>query len=69
MELVNGNKGVVVITNSEENNKDNSISVFRRIISCVVESSAIPSDHTSSSLIPHNLQTTSTRTTCVPWMT
>ena len=40
VELVNGNKGVVVITNSEENNKENGISVFRRIISCVMEAKA-----------------------------
>ena len=37
VELVNGNKGVVVITNSEESNKENGISVFRCIISCVME--------------------------------
>ena len=76
VELVNGNKGVVVITNSEENHKENGISVFRRIISCVMEAKAefchSIRPHfflSSSSLIPHNLQTTSTRTTCVPWMT
>ena len=40
VELVNGNKGVVVITNSEESNKENGISVFRRIISCVMEAKA-----------------------------
>ena len=37
VELVNGNKGVVVITNSEENNKENGIGVFHSIISCVME--------------------------------
>ena len=40
VELVNGNKQVVVITNSEESNKENCISVFRRIISCVMEAKA-----------------------------
>ena len=40
VEQVNGNKQVVVITNSEESNKENGISVFRRIISCVMEAKA-----------------------------
>ena len=37
VELVNGNKGVVVITNSEEDVKENCASVFHRIIRCVME--------------------------------
>ena len=40
MELVNGNKGVAVIANSEENNKENGISVFHSIISCVMGAKA-----------------------------
>ena len=40
VEQVNGNKEVVVITNSEESNRENGISVFRRIISCVMEAKA-----------------------------
>ena len=40
VELVNGNKGVAVITNSEENNKENGIGVFHSIISCVMEAKA-----------------------------
>ena len=40
VELVNGNKGVVVITKSEEGTKENCINVFRRIISCVKEAKA-----------------------------
>ena len=37
VELVNCNKRLVVITKSEENNPDNCISVFSRVISCVME--------------------------------
>ena len=37
VELVNGNKGVAVITNSKESNRENCVSVFQRIISCVME--------------------------------
>ena len=37
VELVNGNKGVVVITSSEESYKESCINIFRRIISCVME--------------------------------
>ena len=40
VELVNGNKGVVVITNSENSYKKSCINVFRRIISCVMEAKA-----------------------------
>ena len=40
VQLVNGNKGVVVITYSEEDAKENCISVFHRIISCVMEAKA-----------------------------
>ena len=32
--LVNGNKGVVVITSSEESYKESCINIFRRIVSC-----------------------------------
>ena len=37
VELVNGNKGVVVITSSEESYKGSCIDIFRRIVSCVME--------------------------------
>ena len=37
VELVNGNKEVVVIIKSEEDTTENCISVFNRIISCVME--------------------------------
>ena len=37
VELVNGNKGVAVITNSKEDAKQNCVNVFKRIISCVME--------------------------------
>ena len=40
VELVNGNKGVVVITHSEEDMKDNCVSVLHRVISCVMEAKA-----------------------------
>ena len=40
IELVNGNKGVVVITSSEERYKESCINIFRRIISCVMEAKA-----------------------------
>ena len=40
VELVNGNKGVVVITHSEEDMKDSCVSVFHRVISCVMEAKA-----------------------------
>ena len=40
VELVNGNKGVVVFTNSKESNKENCARIFRRIISCVKEAKA-----------------------------
>ena len=40
VELVNGNKGVAVITNSEEDVKENCARVFHRIISCVMEAKA-----------------------------
>ena len=40
VELVNGNKGIVVITHSEEDAKVNCINVFRRVISCVMEAKA-----------------------------
>ena len=40
VELVNGNKGVVVITNSAKNNKENCARVFHKIISCVMEAKA-----------------------------
>ena len=40
VELVNGNKGVVVITSSEESYKGSCIDIFRRIISCVMEAKA-----------------------------
>ena len=40
VELVNVNKGVTVITYSEEYAKENCISVFHRIISCVMEAKA-----------------------------
>ena len=40
VELVNGNKGVVVITSSEESYKGSCINIFRRIISCVMEAKA-----------------------------
>ena len=40
VELVNGNKGVAVITSSKEDAIQNCASVFRRIISCVMEAKA-----------------------------
>ena len=40
LELVNGNKGVVVITRSEEDAKVNCISVFHDVIGCVMEAKA-----------------------------
>ena len=40
VELVNGNKSLVVITKSEEDIAENCISVFNRIISCVMEAKA-----------------------------
>ena len=40
VELVNGNKGVVVITSSEESYKESCINIFRCIISCVMEAKA-----------------------------
>ena len=40
VELVNGNKGVVVITSSEESYKGSCIDIFRRIVSCVMEAKA-----------------------------
>ena len=40
VELVNGNKGVVIITHSEDDAKENCISVFHRVISCVMEAKA-----------------------------
>ena len=40
VELVNGSKGVVVITRSTEEKMENCISVFRKIICCVMESKA-----------------------------
>ena len=40
VELVNGSKGVVVITRSTEEKIENCISVFRKIICCVMESKA-----------------------------
>ena len=40
VELVNGNKGVAVIINGKEDAKENCISVFHRIISCVMEAKA-----------------------------
>ena len=40
VELVNGNKGVAVITHSEDDAKENCISVFHDVISCVMEAKA-----------------------------
>ena len=40
VELVNGNKGVAVITNSKETNRENCARIFRHIISCVMEAKA-----------------------------
>ena len=40
VELANGNKGVAVITNSKESNRENCARIFRRIISCVMEAKA-----------------------------
>ena len=37
VELVNGNKGVAVITHSEDDAKESCVSVFHRVISCVME--------------------------------
>ena len=37
VELVNGNKGVVVITHSKDDAKESCVSVFHRVISCVME--------------------------------
>ena len=38
--MVNGNKGIVVITNSEESYKESCIDIFCRIISCVMKAKA-----------------------------
>ena len=71
VELVNGNKGVAVITNGEEDVKENCARVFHCIISCACDGgqgrvlSATPSDLSSFSLIHPNLQTISTRITCL----
>ena len=40
VELVNGNKGVVVITHSEDDAKESCVSVFHCVISCVMEAKA-----------------------------
>ena len=40
VELVNGNKGVVVITSSEGSYKESCIDIFYRIISCVMKAKA-----------------------------
>ena len=40
VELVDGNKGVVVVTNSKPCNKENCVRIFHRIISCVMEAKA-----------------------------
>ena len=40
VEMVNGSKGIVVITKSIENRTDNCVSVFNRILSCVMEAKA-----------------------------
>ena len=40
VELVNGSKRLVVITKSEEDTAENCISVFSRVISCVMEAKA-----------------------------
>ena len=40
VELVNGNKGVVVITHSKDDAKESCVSVFHRVISCVMEAKA-----------------------------
>ena len=40
VELVNGNKGVVVVTNSKPCNKENCVGIFHQIISCVMEAKA-----------------------------
>ena len=40
VEMVNGNKGIVVITKSEEDLLENCVSVFNRIVSCVIEAKA-----------------------------
>ena len=40
VELVNGNKGVAVITNSKEKNRENCVAMFRNIISCIMEAKA-----------------------------
>lgn len=40
VELVNGNKDVVVITKGEEDFEDNCNSVFGKIVSCVMEAKA-----------------------------
>ena len=37
VELVNGNEGVVVLTSSIHNAKQNCIDVFKRVVSCVME--------------------------------
>ena len=37
VEMVNGNKGIVVITKSEEDLLENCVSVFNSIVSCVME--------------------------------
>jgi ankyrin repeat protein/GTPase SAR1 family protein len=40
VELVNGNKGVVVTTKSKEDAEENCVTIFHRIISCVMEAKA-----------------------------
>ena len=40
VEMVNGNKGIVVITKSEEDILENCVSVFNSIVSCVMEAKA-----------------------------
>ena len=40
VEMVNGNKGIVVITKSEEDLLENCVSVFNSIVSCVMEAKA-----------------------------
>ena len=37
VEMVNGNKGIVVVTKSEEDHLENCVSVFNSIVSCVME--------------------------------
>ena len=40
VELVNDNKGIVVTTRSKEDRRENCVSVFNRIVSCVMEAKA-----------------------------